>query len=263
MVKLVVGMTLYNREKYVSLAIESVLSQSYQDFKLIIYDDYSTDNSLTIAKAYADKDDRITIIAGETNLGHTAALCNIFEHVDSEYICWVDSDDILMPNALQIMVTKADQHPDYGLFYSQHININQDGVGKDIGYRCRIKYDKDALLINFLCHHFRFIRKSVYDQIGGLNREFLHGEDYDLVLRLSEVTKVYQLHIPLYKYRSHGDTLSTKSHAGQVKYAKLAVEAAIGRRGLADGHYLHINDTHGFQIKRTSDDTVLYPIKFD
>ena len=96
----------YNQEKYVRKCIRSVLEQSFQDFEVIIVNDGSTDKSLAICRKYADRDSRISIF-DKQNEGRAPARKDGFLRSKGEYICFLDSDDYLLPNALETLYSVA------------------------------------------------------------------------------------------------------------------------------------------------------------
>ena len=98
-------MTVYNREKYIAEAIESVLNSTYQNFELIIVDDCSTDKSVEIAKAYALKDKRLQVYINEHNLGDYPNRNQAASYAKGEYIKYLDSDDLIYPNSLEYMLS--------------------------------------------------------------------------------------------------------------------------------------------------------------
>lgn len=109
MTKLTVGMPVYNDEPYVKAAIDSILSQSFCDFKLLIVDDGSTDKSSKIISSYADK--RIEYIRHHQNLGRPVARNTALNAADSEYFAWMDSDDIACPDRFAKQIQFLDTHP--------------------------------------------------------------------------------------------------------------------------------------------------------
>jgi GT2 family glycosyltransferase len=149
--------------------------------------------------------------------------------------------------ALTIDIARA--NPEVGMIYTEHTIIDENGIEQGLGYRCQIPYHRDRLLVDFICHHFRLIRRDIYELIGGLNSDFIHAEDYDLVLRIAEVTEIYQLKIPLYQYRVHNKSMGTTHRIEQIELAARAVRAALVRRKLDRDYYLDVSPTYGFQIK--------------
>ncbi|MEH2234977.1 CHAT domain-containing protein [Nostoc sp.] len=223
----------YNRESYLREAIASVLAQTWQDFELLIWDDGSTDGSVAIAHEYAQQDGRVRVFQAH-HQGVAAACKAAINLTSGAYIGLVDSDDILAPTALAKTATVLNSHPETGFVYTDYLNIDQEG--KVIGYshRCDIPYSKERLLVDFMTFHFRLIRRSVYDQVGGVNKSFHSAEDYDLCLRLSEVAQVRRVKEPLYLYRIHSQSISTTRKKEQILWSGKAIAQALWRRRLAE-----------------------------
>ncbi|RCJ31870.1 filamentous hemagglutinin [Nostoc punctiforme NIES-2108] len=223
----------YNRESYLAEAIASVLTQTWQDFELLIWDDGSTDRSVAIANKYVQQDRRVRLVEAH-HQGYTAALTAAINLTNGTYIGLVDSDDILAPTALAQTAKVLNCHPETGFVYTDYLNIDQDNFVIGYGHRCSIPYSQEGLLVNFMTFHFRLIRRSVYDRVGGINQSFPCAQDYDLCLRLSEVAQVRRIPEPLYLYRIHSQSISTTRRTEQMLWSKRAIAQALWRRGLAD-----------------------------
>ena len=113
MKRLTVLMPVYNVAPYVSDAIESVLSQTYSDFELLVLDDCSTDNTADIVKSF--KDSRIRLVSNEVNLGLAENLNKGIELADTEFIARMDGDDIACPLWLEKGVATLDRRPEVGI----------------------------------------------------------------------------------------------------------------------------------------------------
>ena len=107
-------MTCYNREKYIAEAIESVLVSTYTNFELIIVDDVSTDETVKIAKECASKDERIRVYVNEKNLGDYPNRNKAASFAKGKYLKYVDSDDYIYPDGLEIIVRSMEQFPEAG-----------------------------------------------------------------------------------------------------------------------------------------------------
>lgn len=97
-------MTSYNREEYIAQAIQSVLDSSFTNFELIIVDDGSKDQTLKIARSFAERDKRIKIYINEQNLGDYPNRNQAAKYAEGAYIKYLDSDDYLLPGGLNIVL---------------------------------------------------------------------------------------------------------------------------------------------------------------
>lgn len=120
-------MPAYNTEKYISEAIESVLCQSYSNWELIIVDDGSTDNSLSIIDDYSSKDQRIKSIHTE-NGGVSAARNRALKEVKGDYISFIDSDDIYHPKRLETVAGILKEHQNCDLIISRHHEFRDGNI---------------------------------------------------------------------------------------------------------------------------------------
>lgn len=221
--------TTYNREKFLRQAIDSVLVQTYPHFELLIWDDGSSDRSLEIAQEYLKRDRRVQVIAAQ-HQGVSPALKAAIAQTTAPYLGWVDSDDWLAPTALEETVQLLNQHPIVGLVYTDYLVTDESGTVKRYGERSRIPYSRDLILYYFMTFHFRLMRRSAFDQAGGINESMQYAEDYDLCLRLSEVTQVAHLRKPLYYYRRHASTISSQKPQEQQHFGCQAFVQALQRR---------------------------------
>jgi hypothetical protein len=121
----------YNYANYVGQTIESVLGQSYGHWELVICDDGSTDNSVTIIQSYADKDRRITFVR-QPNGGHTAALNTAYSLCQGEIICFLDSDDLFLPGKVESVVQACLQNADAGLIIHRVIRVDEQRRRKGV-----------------------------------------------------------------------------------------------------------------------------------
>jgi glycosyltransferase involved in cell wall biosynthesis len=241
--------TVYNRERYLSAAIESILKQTRTDWDLLIWDDGSTDKSVEIARTYAKLDDRMKVVAAK-HTGRGQALCDAIANTTGKYLGIVDSDDLLAPEALWETAAVLDSQPNVGMVYTDYLVIDEAGEIKGLGKRCQIPYSKDRLLVDFMTFHFRLMRREVYNAVGGIDPEFKAAQDYDLCLRLSEVTEVVQVKKSLYLYRNHQENISHTKQFEQIHFTHLAITRALQRRGLADKVELEVQVQPRFVLRR-------------
>ena len=221
----------YNREKYLGIAVDSVLRQTYQDWELIISDDGSIDGTLDIARQFALEDDRIRVLTAE-HKGAVHALIAGFDAARGEFVCQVDSDDALEPPAVELTVKALDEDKECGMVYTNYIDIDKNGQKLQPGRRCAIPYSKERILTNFMTFHFRLIRHSVYILSGGFNPRFNLIEDYELCLRLSEITQIKKIEKFLYQYRVHPESQTRTKGLKMIYLCKKAMQKALERQNL-------------------------------
>lgn len=233
MVTTSITMLVWNSEAYLSAAIQSVLTQTMPEFELIIWDDGSLDNSYQIASDYARLDSRVKL-EKTTHKGIASAFNAAVSQAGGKYIGQVDSDDLLVPTALQETVTLLESHPEIGFVYTNYIEIDEHGEERGEGIRCSISYSKQSLLQNFMTFHFRLFRRRLFEQIGGVDETLECAVDYDLCLRLSEITQFLHLPKSLYFYRNHSKNTTHSKRDKQDECARIAVTRAIMRREISD-----------------------------
>lgn len=228
--KISIVTTFYNYEKYLRQCIESVLAQTESNFELILYDDGSQDNSLQIAMDYLT-DPRVIVIQTE-HKGRGYALATAMLKATAEYIGWLDADDWLHPQCLELLRKFLDDNQDVGLVYSQYYQVNENGENPTLGHKCLVPYmGRDTLLLAFMVFHFRLFRKEIYYKSGGIDSFFQAATDYDFCLKVSEICEIAHLPIPLYYYRVHASSMSHARKPEQSRYAQIAKENALKRRG--------------------------------
>lgn len=108
-------MTAYNREKYIAEAIGSVLASTYSAFELIIVDDCSKDGTVEIARSFAARDSRVKVYVNEKNLGDYPNRNRAASYAGGRYLKYLDSDDVLYPHSLQVMVACMEVFPEAAL----------------------------------------------------------------------------------------------------------------------------------------------------
>lgn len=210
--KLTIILPVYNGEKYLSFAIDSILNQSYQDFRLLIINDGSTDSSLAIAHSYRDK--RITVV-DQANQGLSAALNHGLDLASSQYVARMDHDDISHPDRFAVQIKFMDDHPDIGLCGTWAELIDKDSK-KVASAAYPLNHDQITAFLLFnspFCHPSVIFRKSVLDN-HQLRYHSGYAEDLDLWIKLLPYTKFANLPQFLVRYRL-GVGISSNSHKRQ------------------------------------------------
>ncbi len=191
-------MTAFNREKYIGEAIESILSSTFQDFELIIVDDCSSDNTISIAKKYALVDTRVLIHKNDKNLGDYPNRNIAASYARGKYIKYVDSDDMISSDALEVMVASMEKFPEAGLGVSIRNSVAIKYYTPREAYYCHffvkglLDYGPSAVIIN--TEKFR-----IENGFMTLN----NVSDNDLWLRLSAKYPVIEVNDGLIFWRQH------------------------------------------------------------
>lgn len=205
MPKVSIVLPVYNGEKYLRDAVESILHQSFEDWELIVVNDCSTDSSEEIIAEYVKKDDRIKLITNETNKKLPASLNVGFRHVNGKYYTWTSDDNIYEYNAIERMVEYLDTHNEM-LVCCGMKTIDENNV---IGDRW-IKYSNEFMYFNNCVGACFMYRKSVVDAIGEYNTDMFLVEDYEYWLRiLFNYGDIGYIDETLYLYRVHNESLSS------------------------------------------------------
>ena len=217
-------LTLYNDERFIAEAIESVKGQSYPNWELIIVDDASTDKSAEIAETYTE-DKRIRLIRNAKN-GQVSNAHNVGDRAcRGAYIAPLDSDDLWDPEKLTKQVAYMEKHPECGACLTLVETINEKGEKTDdpetaelyrVENRSREDWLKELLMTgNHLANDSALIRKTAADEIGENDLCLIQLHDYDIWVRMLLKYEIYVIQEPLLKYRRFegSGSLSTGSRA--------------------------------------------------
>lgn len=233
-----IAVPIYNTARYLPAALDSLLAQDYPHWEGLLWDDGSSDGSGQIAADYAARDARFRVLGDGANHGAAQALARSLQHARGEFVASLDSDDVLEPQALTLMLAFMQAQPKLGMAYSQYREMDSAGHLAGLGRRCLTPYSRWQLLVELMTFQFRLIRRDAYLAVGGFNPMAAYAEDYDLCLRLSECFPIAQLPQPLYRYRVHTDATSRGSRLPQMRASFDAAHRAVLRRGLAEQHVL-------------------------
>ncbi|MFC2140246.1 glycosyltransferase family 2 protein [Candidatus Auribacterota bacterium] len=227
MPKLTVLMSVYNGDKYLSLAIESILQQTFKNFEFLIINDASTDKTREIILSY--KDPRIRLLENLKNIGLTASLNKGLKIALGEYIARQDADDISLPKRLEKELRVAESRPEVAVICSdsKHFvtktNIDLTKKEKD-GQKESLRkiYLNDLAEGNLFFHGSVLFKKDLILELGGYDENFKKSQDYELWLRISRKSLILKIEKILYLGRIHFESISWKNILEQEKYAALA-----------------------------------------
>jgi glycosyltransferase involved in cell wall biosynthesis len=194
----------FNQAHYLSEAIESVLRQSYRHFEIIVVDDGSPDNASEVAGRYPE----VRCIRRQ-NGGISAARNTGLSASKGEFILFLDSDDRLLPEALEIGVRNLKDHPNCAFVWGQCRHIDSDG--KLISSRSKPRIEKDFYLTLLTTNYIRtpgvvMYRRDVFKHVGEFNTSLRGPEDYDMHLRITRSFPVFCHDQYVAEYRIHGNS---------------------------------------------------------
>lgn len=226
--KLSIIMCNFNHAEFIEQAIDSVLSQTLQDWELIIVDDCSTDNSLSIIEKY-HPDRRVKLIRHKKNKGYTASLITGIFNITSDLFGILDSDDVLTPEALETMYSAHAEYPNAGLIYSQFMYCDEGLKPFERGYGRQIPEGRTNLDSDCVSH-FKTFKLKYYNQTEGYNEDIYYAQDKDISYKIEEVSKLQFIDKVLYYYKVHPKALSQGNNYTGLEYVSKSKMNALKRR---------------------------------
>lgn len=210
-------MAVYNGESFIDEAVQSMLSQSFQDFELIIIDDGSTDGTHEKLLNYSDH--RIILERNPTNQRLIASLNRGLGLAKGKYIVRMDADDVSLHLRLQTLVDYLNQNPRCVLLGSAHENFGDGREPRTIRYQENDKAIRYHMLLNtYLQHPTVAIRASTLKQHNlQYDERFVHVEDHWMFYELSRLGEVHIINTPLLRYRIHAQNISVVYSEDQLQ----------------------------------------------
>lgn len=225
MARISVLMGIYNCAPTLVEALDSLYAQTYKDFKIILCDDGSKDNTYKVAEDYASKHSNIVLIRNERNRGLNYTLNHCLKYADTEYVARMDGDDISLPDRFEKEIRFLDEHPEYAIvstpmLYFDELGVFREGKGKGDVTK------KDFIHGTPICHAPCMVRIEAYRAVKGYTEErrLLRMEDYHLWFKMYAAGyKAYMLKEPLYKMRDDRNAVArrnwmTRKNEAYVRY---------------------------------------------
>ncbi len=196
-------MGIYNCASTLIEALDSLYAQTYKDFKIILCEDGSSDNTYQVAADYAEKHDNIILIKNERNMGLNYTLNHCLEYANTEYVARMDGDDISLPDRFEKEIKFLDEHPEYAVVSGPMIYFDENGDFRTGRGRGEIKKE-DFIHGTPICHAPCMARTDVIKAVGGytVDDKLLRVEDYHLWFKVFAAGhRLYSLKEPIYKMR--------------------------------------------------------------
>ncbi len=239
----------YNNGRYLQEAVDSIKQQNYDNWEIIIVDDGSSDDSVSVYHKLQE-DSRIKVFYNGTNrgVGYTKRRC--VESASGEICSFLDPDDVLVgEDALEVMVTEHQKHPDASMIYSgmyradEKLQITRESPGKDI------PLGSSALeMRSWPFHPLLAFKMSSYNKTEGVDEFMKNAEDYDLYYKLEEVGNVIHIDRMLYIQRNHPHSISLNENSNKASvWHSYACVKAMKRRGLTDESLMLFPVEHAFE----------------
>lgn len=206
-------MGIYNCAPTLPAALDSLLAQTYQGFKIVLCDDGSTDDTYQVAERYAQKHDNIVLIKNDHNRGLNFTLNHCLEYADTEYVARMDGDDLSKPERFEKEIGFLDTHPEYAVVSTPMDYYDDEGVfmtGKGKG---QVKKE-DFIGGTPICHAPCMARTEVIKAVGGYSTDerLLRVEDYHLWFKVFAAGyKLFVLDEPLYQMRDDHNAIARRN----------------------------------------------------
>ena len=212
-----IGIPFYNADFFFDTAIRSVLKQTYTNWKLILVDDGSTDNSLTIAKKYESLDFRISVFSDGLNRNLAYRLNQISILADTKYLARMDADDIMHPERIQKQVEILEKHPNIDVLGTNAYVIDDENKITGVRRNIENKIEKTSSFIHpSIMGKTSWFRENKYDE------KMLRSQDAELWYRTKEKSVFYTTREPLLFYREYGGKYYIKYMKSIPSYFNLA-----------------------------------------
>ncbi len=231
MIKISVIMGIYNCEKTLPAALDSMLAQTFKDIEIILCDDASTDGTYGVASEYAEKYDNIVLLKNVTNMRLAHSLNRCLEVARGEYIARMDADDISLPHRLERQLSFLESNPQYAVVGTALTVKDGDVLQYDIVFP-EHPINGSPITSNPFGHASILMRRSVYDALGGyrVSPDTSRAEDLDLWFRFAKAGyDGYNIQESYYLYE-----------VSLSDYKKRSVKAALGIRRVYLKYYKEI-----------------------
>lgn len=253
-------LSVYNGEKYICAAVESMLQQTYSDFEFVIVDDGSRDSTAELLRRYSDQ--RIRIVTNEKNLGLTKSLNIGLRESCGKYIARIDADDYAKPDRLQKQYDFMQRFSGVGFLATwAHVVDEQDAIVSVLNTRLSAEDIYYTIYFrNCIVHSSVMYDRELILSIGGYDETISMGQDCELWYRVSKVTQMHMLCEPLVTVRVTSESISTRY---RVPQRALAASIVKKRLQTLTGYPLTDNEIQVLQyhVFETFDDDLVAVLK--
>ncbi|GAB5562287.1 MAG: hypothetical protein SynsKO_39340 [Synoicihabitans sp.] len=224
-------MPTYNSAKFVGAAVESILNQTVDNFELLIVDDGSSDDTVSVVQSY--RDPRIRLVQRSTNGGIVAALNDGLAQIQSPFVMRMDADDVSLPERLKIQIKYLEQNQNLALCGSDFFPLIEGAteLSSWVKFFEPEQVSVACLFTNPICHPTVTFRRSLLPT-EGYTAAYPHAEDFAMWITLSEHSRITNLPDKLLKYRVHPEQVSKTDNPAQSRSTESLLRQQLKRLAL-------------------------------
>jgi len=267
----------HNRAHLVGQSIQSVLDQTFTDLELIVVDDGSTDETETVVRGFDDARINYTY---QDHTGIGAARNTGLRKAQGRYIAFLDSDDVWLPDLLEVQVPILREHLGIGLVYAKAQAIDKHGKPMNQIRGSPQKYPgdavKSALYGDFVCIIATLVRRECFDRVGPFDETLMAREDWDMWIRIAKYYRLAHVDKVLARFRTHDDQRAgfpirhfMKEHAFTIGGSLFGRRRVFETVGMFDGRLISGGDrelgnrvqTAGFKLYYDHDNVMRHPAR--
>ncbi len=208
----------YQQGKFIERTIQSVVDQDYPALQYFVQDGGSSDSTVAVLKQYENK---LSGWTSEKDAGQSQAINLGFAHTDGEIMAWLNSDDLLLPDALHAVADYFNRHPDVDVVYGNRLLIDEDDM--EIGRWILPGHDSDVLSwADYVPQETLFWRRRIWEKVGGqIDESFRFAMDWDLLVRFRDAGAKFG-HIPQFlgAFRIH-ERQKTSAAINEIGYQEM------------------------------------------
>ena len=224
--RITVLMGIYNCAPTLAEALDSLLAQTCQDFKVVLCNDGSRDNTAQVAQSYVDRfPGKFILISNPRNMGLNYTLNHCLQYADTEYCARMDGDDLSLPTRFEAELSYLDAHPEVDIVSTPMIHFDESGEFRRGSGTLHLVTPRDFLHGSPICHAPCMVRTSAYRDVDGytIAPELLGVEDYHLWFKMyAKGHLAVNLPEPLYAMRDDRNAASRRTFARYVRCAQVA-----------------------------------------
>ncbi|HLE13327.1 MAG TPA: glycosyltransferase family 2 protein [Anaerolineales bacterium] len=200
----------FNQANFLEYTLRSVLAQDYPAIEYLVVDGGSTDGSVETLRTYAD---RLAWWVSEPDQGQASAIAKGFARAHGEIIAWLNSDDLYLPGAIRAAVRGLQARPDAGMIYGNAITI--DAQGRPLNRLDFTDYNLiDLMSFRIICQPSVFMRRRIYEQVGGIDPAYHFMLDHHLWIRMAKTAPIVHISETWSAARHHQSAKNASQAAG-------------------------------------------------